>query len=82
VAHFAVWATACETALWEQETFLAPYSGNRNEAVENVISAGRAQLLSLSEENKSELWGFLCRVAQLARTRVRRPYPISTQPRS
>jgi hypothetical protein len=33
---FALWATACETALWPAGTF---YSANRNEAVEGVIDA-------------------------------------------
>jgi hypothetical protein len=39
MADFALWATACETALWEPGTFWAAYSSNRDEAVENVISA-------------------------------------------
>jgi len=37
MADFALWATACETALWSADTFLAAYSGNRDEAVESVI---------------------------------------------
>ena len=39
MADFAVWVTACETALWKPGTFWAAYSANRDEAVENVISA-------------------------------------------
>jgi hypothetical protein len=39
MADFAVWATACETALWTTGTFLAAYCGNLDEAVEGVIDA-------------------------------------------
>ena len=39
MADFALWATACETALWPAGTFWAAYCGNRDEAVEGVIDA-------------------------------------------
>jgi len=39
MADFALWATACETALWSADTFWAAYCGNRDEAVENVIES-------------------------------------------
>jgi hypothetical protein len=39
MADFALWATACETALWSAGTFWAAYCGNRDEAVEGVIDA-------------------------------------------
>jgi hypothetical protein len=39
MADFALWATACEPALWPAGTFWSAYSGNRDEAVESVISA-------------------------------------------
>jgi hypothetical protein len=39
MADFALWASACETALWLKGTFWAAYCGNRNEAVEGVIEA-------------------------------------------
>ena len=39
MADFALWATACETALWPAGTFWAAYCGNRDEAVESVIDA-------------------------------------------
>jgi hypothetical protein len=39
MADFALWATACETALWPAGTFWSAYSGNRDEAVEGVIDA-------------------------------------------
>ena len=39
MADFAIWATACETALWTSGTFGAAYAGNRDEAVDSVIEA-------------------------------------------
>lgn len=39
MADFALWATACETALWPAGTFWVAYSGNRDDAVEGVIDA-------------------------------------------
>lgn len=37
MADFALWVTACETALWPAGTFGAAYAGNRDEAVDSVI---------------------------------------------
>jgi hypothetical protein len=39
MADFALWATACETALWPVGTFWSAYCGNRDEAAEGVIDA-------------------------------------------
>jgi len=39
MADFALWATACETALWPAGTFWSAYCGNRDEAVEGAIDA-------------------------------------------
>ena len=39
MADFALWAAACETALWSAGTFWSAYCGNRDEAVEGVIDA-------------------------------------------
>lgn len=39
MADFALWATACETALWPPGTFSSAYSGNRSDAVEGIIEA-------------------------------------------
>jgi hypothetical protein len=39
MADFALWATACETALWSTGTFWSAYCGNREEVVEGVIDA-------------------------------------------
>ena len=37
MADFALWASACETAIWPWGTFWSAYCGNRDDAVENVI---------------------------------------------
>jgi hypothetical protein len=39
MADFALWATACETALWPAGTFWSAYRDNRDEAIEGVIDA-------------------------------------------
>ena len=39
MADFALWATACETALWPRGTFWSAYGNNRDDAVESVIDA-------------------------------------------
>jgi len=39
MADFALWATACEGALWPAGTFERAYTGNRDEAAADVIDA-------------------------------------------
>jgi hypothetical protein len=39
MADFALWATACETAVWPPGTFLRVYDANRRAAIEGVIEA-------------------------------------------
>jgi hypothetical protein len=39
MADFAVWATACETALWPTGTFARAYTANRRAAIESIIDA-------------------------------------------
>jgi hypothetical protein len=39
MADFAVWATACETALWPAGTFSPAYAANRKAAIEGMIDA-------------------------------------------
>jgi hypothetical protein len=39
MADFALWATACESALWPAGTFASAYSSNREDAIEGVIEA-------------------------------------------
>lgn len=55
MADFALWATACEGALWDEGTFWRAYAGNRDEAVDSVIegdpvgSAVRSLITSQTE---------------------------------
>jgi hypothetical protein len=39
MADFAIWATACETALWPADTFARAYGANRRTAIEGMIDA-------------------------------------------
>ena len=39
MADFALWATACETALWPTGTFTRAYAANRRAAIEGIIEA-------------------------------------------
>ena len=39
MADFALWATACETALWPAGTFTRAYDANRKAAIEDVIES-------------------------------------------
>ncbi len=71
MADFALWATACETALWPAGTFWLAYCGNRDEAVEGVIEADpiaaavRALMAARTEwtGTASELLGALAEMA-------------------
>ena len=67
MADFALWVTACETALWPAGTFWSAYCGNHDEAVEGVIDADpiaaaiRALMATRTEwvGNASDLLGAL-----------------------
>ncbi|QXM25479.1 hypothetical protein KO353_04425 [Elioraea tepida] len=52
MADFAIWATACETALWPAGTFMAAYDRNRAAATETTIEgdAVAAAVRSLVDE--------------------------------
>src|ERR1700683_4915871 len=71
MADFALWATACETALWPSGTFWSAYCGNRDEAVDGVIDADpiaaavRAVMTTRTEwtGTASELLGALAEMA-------------------
>jgi hypothetical protein len=39
MADFALWATACEPALWPRGTFARAYAANRRAAIESIIEA-------------------------------------------
>jgi hypothetical protein len=44
MADFALWATACGTALWPADTFARAYDANRRTAVEGILEADPAYL--------------------------------------
>jgi hypothetical protein len=37
MADFALWAAACETALWPAGTFARAYAANRRAAIESIV---------------------------------------------
>ena len=39
MADFALWASACETAFWEKDTFWQAYGDNRGDMIENIIES-------------------------------------------
>jgi hypothetical protein len=87
MADFALWAAACETALWPAGTFWSAYCGNRDEAVEGVIDADpiaaavRAVMAARTEwtGTASELLGAL---AEMAGERVARSKAWPDSPRA
>ncbi|MBX3497730.1 MAG: hypothetical protein KF769_15960 [Parvibaculum sp.] len=87
MADFALWATACETALWPAGTFWSAYCGNRDEAVEGVIDADpiaaavRAVMTTRTEwtGTASELLGAL---AEMAGERVAKSKAWPDSPRA
>lgn len=87
MADFALWATACETALWPAGTFWSAYCSNRDEAVEGVIDADpiaaavRAVMLTRTEwtGTASDLLGAL---AELAGDRVSKSKAWPDSPRA
>ena len=87
MADFALWATACETALWPAGTFWSAYCGNRDEAVEGVIDADpiaaavRAMMATRTEwtGTASELLGAL---AEMAGERVAKSKTWPDSPRA
>ena len=88
MADFALWATACETALWPAGTFWSAYCGNRDEAVEGVIDADpiaaavRAVMATRTEwtGTASDLLGALGRGRWASASP--RPRPGPTSPRA
>ena len=86
MADFALWATACETALWPAGTFWSAYCGNRDEAVENVIEADPvAAAVRAVMEERTEWTGtatdLLGALAESAGERVAKSKTWPTSPR-
>jgi hypothetical protein len=87
MADFALWATACETALWPAGAFWSAYCDNRDEVVEDVIDADpvaaavRAIMATRTEwtGTASDLLGDL---AEVAGERVVKSKPWPDLPRA
>jgi hypothetical protein len=56
MADFALWVTACETALWPAGTFEAAYRHNRDVAVEDVIDADPVAAAVRTLMSKRTMW--------------------------
>jgi hypothetical protein len=75
MADFALWASACESALWPAGTFWSAYCGNRDEAVEGVIDADSIAAAVRAVMMTQTVWtgtasDLLCALAQVAGERA------------
>jgi hypothetical protein len=72
MTDFALWATACESALWPARTFTRAYENNRRVAIDDAIEAdpvaaprardqGQAQHLDGKRRRPAAGWGRSCR---------------------
>ena len=60
MADFALWATACETALWPAGTFCSAYYTNRSEAAQSVLEADSIALLVRELVDQRTVWTGTC----------------------
>ena len=56
MADFAVWATACETAMWPTGTFTRAYAANREAAIESIIDADPIAAFVRELMSRRSLW--------------------------
>jgi hypothetical protein len=56
MADFALWATACEPALWPPGTFLSAYRGNLEEVVEGVLEASAVAIAVRAMMENRVVW--------------------------
>jgi hypothetical protein len=56
MADFALWAAACETALWPPGTFGRAYEANRKSAIEGIIDADPVAACVLEVMNDRASW--------------------------
>jgi hypothetical protein len=87
MADFALWATACETALWLPGTFWSAFCGNRDEAVEGVIDADPVAAAVRSMMQKRTEWtgtasDLLDALAEEASERIAKSKTWPTSPRA
>jgi len=84
MADFALWATACETALWPPGTFLRAYDANRRTAIEGVIEADPVAAFVREIMAARSTWEG--RASDLLRTRIaateEMPHRIAGWPRN
>lgn len=60
MADFALWASACETALWPAGTFWSAYCTNRSEAAQSVLEADSIALLVRDLVDQRTMWTGTC----------------------
>jgi hypothetical protein len=87
MADFALWATACETALWSSGTFWTAYCGNREEAVDGVIdadpiAAAVRALMTMRREWTGTASNLLGALAELAGERLAKSKAWPDSPRA
>jgi hypothetical protein len=56
MADFSLWASACEGAFWEPGTFMAAYTQNRADAVEDVLEADPVASAVIQLVDMGEPW--------------------------
>lgn len=60
MADFALWASACETALWPAGTFWSAYCTNRSEAAQSVLEADSIALMVRELVDQRTVWTGTC----------------------
>ena len=78
MADFALWAAACEPALWSAGTFARAYAANRRAAVESIIDAD--PIATCVREIMSERSSWTGSAADLLRISVERTSQTGTAP--
>jgi len=56
MADFALWAAACETAVWASGTFARAYEANRRAAIEGIVDADPVAACVLEIMTKRSSW--------------------------
>jgi hypothetical protein len=87
MADFALWAAACETALWPAGTFWAAYCGNRDEAIDGVIegdpiASGVRTLMATRTDWVGTATNLLADLAAIAGERVAKSKEWPASPRA
>ena len=87
MADFAMWATACETAIWPAGTFWSAYCSNRDAAVEDVIEADPVAaavraLMSARTEWKGTASNLLVALGEVVEERIAKSKTWPDNPRA